>query len=102
MKNYTGVYEDAWFGKVEIYEQDNQIWFRSHRSPKLKGQMMYYKANTFVAKWDDPSLIDADAFVMFGLDEEGKAHTIKMKGISPLIDFSFDFQDLDLKKIDKD
>jgi hypothetical protein len=30
-----------------------------------------------------------------------KAQSIKMKGISPNIDFSFDFQDLDLKRIDK-
>jgi hypothetical protein len=35
---------------------------------------------------------------MFSLDEAGKAQSIQMKGISPNIDFSFDFQDLDLKK----
>ena len=63
--------------------------------------MFYYKANTFVAKWNDPNLIDADAFVMFNLDEEGNAQSIKMKGISPLIDFSFDFQDLDLIKVNE-
>jgi hypothetical protein len=42
-----------------------------------------------------------DAFAMFGLDENGKAVSIKMKGISPNIDFSFDFQDLDLKRVDE-
>lgn len=102
LENYMGVYEDAWFGKIEVYKQGSQLWFRSHRSPKLKGQMFYYKANTFVAKWDDPGLIDADAFVMFSLDEEGIGQSIKMKGISPLIDFSFDFQDLNLVRVDKD
>jgi hypothetical protein len=37
---------------------------------------------------------------MFTFDETGKAQTIKMKGISPNIDFSFDFQDLDLKRVE--
>ena len=99
LNNFLGTFEDNWFGKIVIYQEDNKLWFRSHRSPKIKGQMLYYKANTFVAKWDDPSLVDADAFVMFGLDEEGKAQNIKMKGISPLIDFSYDFQDLNFLRI---
>jgi hypothetical protein len=41
----------------------------------------------------------ADAFAMFSLDEEGKAQSIKMKGISPDIDFSYDFQDLELLRL---
>jgi hypothetical protein len=43
--------------------------------------------------------MNADAFAIFSLNEEGKAQSIKMKGISPNIDFSFDFQDLDLQRI---
>jgi len=39
---------------------------------------------------------------MFSLDEEGMGQSIKMKGISPLIDFSFDFQDLNLVRVDKE
>ncbi len=102
LKNYIGIYEDVWFGKVEIYLEGNQLWFKSHRSPKLKGPMHFYKANTFVVKWPDSGLVDADAFAMFGLDEEGKGQAIKMKGISPAIDFSFDFQDLNLKRVNDD
>ncbi|MFH6604318.1 serine hydrolase [Maribacter algicola] len=96
---YIGTYEDVWFGKIEIYEEGDQLMFRSFRSPKLKGPMYYYKANTFVVKWSDTSLVDADAFVMFGLDEEGKGQSIKMKGISPAIDFSYDFHDLDFNRV---
>jgi hypothetical protein len=44
--------------------------------------------------------MNADAFAIFGLDEEGKGKSISMKGISPNIDFSFDFQDLDLQRVD--
>ena len=61
--------------------------------------MYFYKANTFAIKWTYPDL-EADAFAMFVLDEEGKAQQIKMKGIAPDIDFSYDFHDLDLRRID--
>ncbi len=59
--------------------------------------MLPYKGNTFVVKWIDRSL-DADSFVMFDLDNNGKASHMTMKPISPLTDFSFDFQDLDFTR----
>lgn len=97
--DYIGVYEDSWFGKVEVYMNEGDLWFKSYRSPKLTGPMSYYKANTFAIKWDYRDM-NADAFAIFSLDEEGKAQSISMKGISPNIDFSFDFQDLDLRRIE--
>jgi CubicO group peptidase (beta-lactamase class C family) len=100
MKNYVGIYEDSWFGKVEIYAKDKQLYFKSLRSPKLSGPMALYKPNEFAIKWTHPNM-EADAFAIFSLDEEGKAEGIKMKGISPDIDFSYDFQDLDLKRVGK-
>jgi hypothetical protein len=97
-EDYIGVYEDKWFGKAEVSIKDNQLWISSHRSPKLNGPMRFYKANSFAIKWEYQDM-NADAFAIFSLDEEGKAQSIKMKGISPDIDFSFDFQDLDLQRI---
>lgn len=92
--NYTGTYTDNWFGEVEITLEDGKLWFTSKRSPKLNGQMYFYKATTFAIKWNYTDM-NADAFALFSLDEEGQGISIKMKGISPNIDFSFDFQDLD-------
>jgi hypothetical protein len=43
--------------------------------------------------------MDADAFLYFSLDKNGKPNGFTMEAISPLTDFSFDFQDLDLKRI---
>jgi CubicO group peptidase (beta-lactamase class C family) len=97
--DYTGIFEDSWFGKIRISLQGDQLWFSSLRSPALMGPMYYYKANAFVIKWEDREL-DADAFAIFRLDEEGRARGIRMKGISPDIDFSYDFQDLDLLRLD--
>ncbi|MFK5891105.1 MAG: serine hydrolase [Flavobacteriaceae bacterium] len=96
--NYVGFYKDNWFGMIKIFLKGKQLWFKSLRSPKLNGPMAFYKANTFAIKWAFRDM-NADAFAMFTLDENGKAIAIKMKGISPNIDFSFDFQDLDLKRV---
>ena len=91
-----GMYEDKWFGKVEVFLKGDQLWIRSLRSPTLNGALQFYKANTFAVKWEYQDSY-ADAFVLFTLDEEGKANSIKMKGIIPRR--SFDFQDLDLQRI---
>ena len=98
--DYIGIYKDNWFGKIKVFMNNDQLWFKSFRSSKLSGPMYYYKANAFAIKWENRDL-DADAFVIFSLDEEGKAQSIKMKGISPNIDFSYDFQDLDLVRIEE-
>ncbi|GAB3902496.1 serine hydrolase [Larkinella knui] len=95
---YAGTYHDNWLGDVSIRVDENKLLFVSRRSPRLTGELFYYKGNTFVVKWNDRSL-EADAFVMFGLDYEGKPVSMKMKAISPLTDFSYDFHDLDFTKV---
>jgi hypothetical protein len=97
MKLFTGTYRDKWFGDAEISIKDGKTIWQSKRSYLLTGEMFPYKGNTFIVKWNDRSL-DADAFVKFDLDNSGKASGMKMEAISPLTDFSFDFQDLDFKK----
>ena len=95
---FTGTYKDKWFGNISITQADGKLWFQSERSYLLKGEMMPYKGNTFIIKWNDRSF-DADAYAMFCLDSEGNASGMKMKAISPLTDFSFDFQDLDFERV---
>lgn len=97
-ENYVGIYEDDWFGKVEVFEKEGDLWFKSRKSPRLNGKMEFYVGNAFAIKWEYQDM-QADAFAIFSLDENGKAQSIKMKGISRFIDFSFDFQDLDLKRV---
>ena len=94
----VGRYRDAWLGEVTIAQQNGKWRFDAKRSPRLTGEVMPYKANTFVVKWDDRSM-DADAFMTFALDEDGKPSGFKMRAISPLTDFSYDFHDLDLKRV---
>lgn len=96
--NYVGTYQDNWFGKVAIFLKGKQLWFRSLRSPKLNGALQFYKPGTFAIKWEYQDQ-NCDAFATFEPGKNGKAQSIKMKGISPSIDFSFDFQDLDLQRV---
>ena len=98
---YTGTYTDIWFGDIIIYSAEGKLRFKSVKSPKMRGEMIYYTGNTFIVKWDDRSL-DADAFAVFSLDRNGRPAGITMEAISPLTDFSFDFHDLNLIRQETD
>jgi CubicO group peptidase (beta-lactamase class C family) len=93
-----GIYRDDWFGEIVISHSDNNLRWQSRRSPRLRGNIEPYKGSTFIIRWDDRSF-DADAFITFQLDANGKAERFRMKAISPLTDFSFDFHDLDPKRV---
>lgn len=94
---FAGNYSDNWFGKVILTQKNNQLFFQSEKSPRMRGELFYYKANTYVVKWFERAF-DADAFVEFKLDKTGKAIGFKMEAFSPMTDFSFDFQDLDFNR----
>ncbi|MFB9120132.1 serine hydrolase [Bergeyella porcorum] len=93
----AGTYNDAWFGDVEISHQKGQYRIFCKTSPRLKGELLPYSSNIFIIKWDDRSY-DADAFITFTYDETGKAQWAKIKPISGITDFSFDFENLELKR----
>ncbi len=94
---YVGRYHDAWLGDVNVYAQHSQLWMKAVRAPRLVGQLLPYRGTTYAVRWKARSL-NADAFAAFTLDEGGRAASIRMKPISPATDFSYDFQDLDLRR----
>jgi len=95
----VGRYHDAWFGDVLVSQQGQQLWLRAVRAPRLVGQLLPYSGSTYAVRWKARSM-NADAFAAFTLDEQGRATSIKMKPISPATDFSYDFQDLDLQRVE--
>jgi hypothetical protein len=97
---YTGTFKDPWFGKVTIAKKEGKLYFESGNISDFKGEMIFYKGNTFIVKWNDRTL-NADAFVIFSLNKEARSDGFKMEAVSPITDFSFDFQDLDFKRFDK-
>lgn len=95
-KNFVGHYNDNWFGAIEIYEKNNELWFKFHRSPQLIGRILFYKDNTYMIKWEY-RIMNCDAFATFSFNNEGKTQSIQMKSIVPNPDF--DFHDLDFKRV---
>ncbi|MNS04271.1 D-alanyl-D-alanine-carboxypeptidase/endopeptidase AmpH precursor [compost metagenome] len=95
---FIGTYKDNWFGDIVITEKKGKLYFASKRSPQLSGEVFFYKGNNFVVKWNN-AYFHADAHLFFECNPSGKATGLKMKPISELTDFSYDFQDLDFKKI---
>jgi CubicO group peptidase (beta-lactamase class C family) len=96
-QQYIGTYKDAWFGEMTISERQGRIWIEAKRSAKLRGEIVAFKGTTCVARWNDRTM-DADAYVTFSIDWEGKPSGMTLRPISPLADFSFDFRDLDFKR----
>jgi hypothetical protein len=95
----VGTYSDDWFGDIVISFDENKYTIKSKRSADIIGELLPYNQTTFVAKWNNRSF-DADVFVNFTFDEKGNATGAKMKFIAPITDFSFDFEHLNLKKVD--
>jgi len=98
MTKYAGTYRDPWYGDVAVVQEGGKLRLRFSKTPQLVGTMAPWQHDTFVVRWDDRSL-NADAFVTFSLDADGAIREVRMQPISPLTDFSFDFQDLRLAPV---
>jgi hypothetical protein len=100
LDSYAGRYRDPWYGDIVIEKNADGLGIRFTHTPGLTGKLQHWQQDTFVARWDDRSLL-ADAFITFSLNPDGAVERAKMRAISPLTDFSFDFQDLVLKPVAK-
>lgn len=98
---YAGRYRDAWYGDVVSEQRGEELRIRFTHSPLLDGALDHWQYDTFIARWDDRSLL-ADAYVTFSLKPDGAIDQVKMVAVSPLTDFSFDFHDLLLKPVAAD
>jgi CubicO group peptidase (beta-lactamase class C family) len=98
---YAGTYRDPWYGDVIVSHENGKLRLRFSKTAQLVGTMTPWQNDTFTVRWDDRSL-NADAFVTFALDMDGDVTEVRMEPISPLTDFSFDFQDLRLAPVKAD
>ncbi|HEY2013502.1 MAG TPA: serine hydrolase, partial [Bryobacteraceae bacterium] len=94
--SYAGRYRDQWYGDVIVEEHGGKLTIAFTHTKKLTGDLEHWQYDTFVARWRDRTL-DADAYVTFALRPDGTIEQVKMAPVSPLTDFSYDFQDLDLR-----
>ncbi len=94
---YAGRYRDAWYGDAEITQTGETLRFSLTRSKGFQGRMSHWHLETFKVDFEDPAV--PAALVTFQLDEKGRVIGLKMVPFSPEADFSYDYQDLDLKRV---
>jgi CubicO group peptidase (beta-lactamase class C family) len=98
LDGYAGTYRDPWYGDIKVAKQDGKLVMSFSKTAQLIGTLVPWQHDTFIARWNDRSL-NGDAFVNFALDPGGKVREVRMEPVSPLTDFSFDFQDLRLSPV---
>jgi CubicO group peptidase (beta-lactamase class C family) len=92
MVSYAGAYRDPWYGTATITSKPGgALWMRFDKTPNMEGPLTHVADDTFKVAWTDKT-IEA-AYVKFDV-AGGKVQTIAMRPVSPLADFSFDYQDL--------
>jgi hypothetical protein len=99
LAEYAGAYRDPWYGDIAVTLGAGKLQLRMLPSRDLVGTLSHWQHDTFVVRWNDRWL-NADAFVNFALDPDGKVREVRMEAISPLTDFSFDFHDLRLVPVE--
>jgi CubicO group peptidase (beta-lactamase class C family) len=95
LEKYAGVYNDAWYGAITIRMDNGRLIITFDHTPSMTGELQHWQHDTFKAHWRDRTI--EDAFVTFALNPDGAIDSARMAAVSPLADFSFDYQDLLLK-----
>jgi CubicO group peptidase (beta-lactamase class C family) len=99
LEKYAGIYNDAWYGPISIKLENGGLVISFDHTPGMVGDLQHWQYDTFKAHWRDRKI--EDAFITFSLNGDGSIDSAKMAAVSPLADFSFDYQDLLLKPAPK-
>ncbi len=92
LEKYAGKYEDAWYGPANLRMENGKLVFSLEHTPTAVGELEHWQYDTFKTHWRDRTV--EDAFVTFSLNANGGIDHFTMVAVSPLADFSFDYQDL--------
>ncbi|NCT69196.1 MAG: serine hydrolase [Rhodanobacteraceae bacterium] len=95
---YAGTYRDPWYGEVALAQENGKLVLRFGHTRELVGTLEHWQHDSFIVRWHERWL-NADAFADFSLDHDGKVRELRLNAISPMTDFSFDFQDLRLTPV---
>jgi len=99
LEKYARAYNDAWYGPITIRMESGVLVITFDHTPSMIGDLHHWQYDTFKAHWRDRTI--EDAFVTFSLNADGSIDSARMAAVSPLADFSFDYQDLLLKPAEK-
>jgi CubicO group peptidase (beta-lactamase class C family) len=99
LAKYAGDYQDAWYGPINITVENGRLVMNFTNTPSMVGDLDHWQHDAFIAHWRDKTI--PDAYVWFALAPDGSIENIHMKPVSDLADFSFDYQDLLIKPVEK-
>ena len=92
LARYAGVYADPWYGNIAVELKDRALMIDFKSTPRMGGRLEHWQYDTFITRFDDKTI--EPAYVTFALDADGQVARVTMKPVSPLADFSYDYQDL--------
>jgi CubicO group peptidase (beta-lactamase class C family) len=92
LERYVGTYADPWYGNIEVAQSNGSLTIDFKSTPRMGGKLEHWQYDSFVTRFDDKTI--EPTYVTFGLNADGKVERITMKAVSPLADFSYDYQDL--------
>jgi len=95
---YVGTFADPWRGTATVSGGASGLRLTFSHTNGLAGPLVPRGPGFFVVRWDDRSM-NADAYVRFTRDFDGKVVGFTMKAVSASTDFSFDFQDVDFSRV---
>jgi len=89
---YAGKYMDPWYGSMTIRDLgQGKLSIRFDRTPGMEGALEPVAGDKFRTHWTQKSI--ENAYVNFTV-KDGSITGVTMAAISPLADFSSDYQDL--------
>lgn len=92
LEGYAGTYADPWYGKIVVGRDGDGLTIDFTSTPRMEGRLEHWQYDTFVTRLTDKTI--EPAYVTFNLDADGKVTRVTMKPVSPLADFSYDYDDL--------
>lgn len=92
LDKYAAVYTDPWYGPATIKLENGKLVFTLDHTPAAVGDLEHYQFNTFRSHWRSRTI--EDAYLTFTITPDGQIDHFTMSAVSPLADFSFDYQDL--------
>jgi CubicO group peptidase (beta-lactamase class C family) len=92
LQSYVGTYTDPWYGNLEIALANDKLTIDFKSTPRMSGPLEHWQYDSFITRFTDKSI--EPAHVTFSLDANGKVDRIRLKAVSPIADFSYDYQDL--------
>ena len=98
LARYAGTYADPWYGNIEVNSSRKGLFIDFKSTPRMRGSLEHWQYDSFITHFDDKTI--EPAYVTFGLDAEGKVARVTMKPVSPLADFSYDYQDLRFEPVE--